>query len=117
MNITEIKSLTNAVRVGFEKLNSTKLIKVGTEFDTTGKMVSYEERPMNEVFPLIMTFLNSGGKSVGACLLNKSRADIVRDNKSAILNAEYEVAIEQWGEEKIPLFKIKGHLFSDSLDL
>ena len=112
MTIQEIKSQTGCVKFALEDVKSSKLIKQNV-YDDNNVVIGIKETPMNEVFPKIIIFLNDQNKQVGSCLLNETRSEVIKQDPSCLANAEFTIAISEWGEDKTPLFKVVGKLYSN----
>lgn len=112
MTLQEIKMQTGCVKFAIEDVKSSKLIKQNI-YDDNNNVVGVKETPMNEVFQKVIIFLNSENKQVGSCLLNEVRANALKADPSSLGNATFAIAINEWGENKTPLFKIVGKLYSN----
>ena len=112
MTLNEVKQQTGCCKFAIEDVRSSKLIKQNI-YDDNNIVVGIKETPMNEVFKKIVVFLNNKNEQVGSCLLNEVRANVLKEDPTALGNATFEVAVSEWGEEKIPLFKIVGKLYSN----
>ena len=112
MTLKEIKQQICCTKFAVEDITSTKMIRQNV-FDEHNNIVGVKETPMNEVFKKIVIFLNDENKQVGSCLLNQIRADALKQDPSCLANAEFAIAMNEWGEDKTPLFKIVGKLYSN----
>lgn len=112
MTLTEIKQQVNCCKFALDDLTTSKTIKQNI-YDENNNVIGEKEVPMTDVFKKVVTFLNADNKPVGYCLLNETRTEVLKKDPSALQNATFGIVVSEWGEDRVPLFKIIGKLYSN----